>query len=85
MKVQKPSAPRRSGGVGFYAVIFVALIWWAPTIAWALAKVCAGYFELWWLVRRARRLRLAGRLHEALTALERAEARNRARQGWPGR
>ena len=84
LKVRKASAPRRSGGFGFYAVLAVALVWWAPTLVMTAADVGFIHFETWWLVRRARRLRLAGRLEEALAMLERAEARNRARGGGRG-
>ena len=80
MKVRKVSASRRPGGFGFLAVLVVALVWWAPTIAVALVEVGIFHLGTYRLVLRARRLRLAGRLDEALVALEQAEARVAGRQ-----
>lgn len=56
-------------------VLVVLLVWWLPTILVAFAMLVAVHVDLWRLVRRARRLRLAGRLDEAAAVLERARTR----------
>jgi hypothetical protein len=54
------------------ALLVVAAIWWAPTIAVGLVLMGAFYLRTWRLLRRARHLRLAGRHAEAMAMLERA-------------
>ena len=65
------------------AAFMVVVVWWLPTILLALALVGAFHINTWRIVRRARRLRLAGRLDEAAAVLERAM--DRVRQEGVGR
>lgn len=75
LEVRKGPASRRSGGVGLYVGLAAAVIWWLPSILVAFVLLVAFHLDLWRLVRRARRLRLAGRLDETAVVLDLARAR----------
>lgn len=56
-----------------YAIVLVAaVVWWLPSIIVGLVLVAAFHINTRRLVRRARRLRKAGRFDEALAVLERS-------------
>ena len=58
-------APRRSGGVKFYTVPAVAVVWWFPTIVLVFARPTLFQVSFSYRARRASRLMEAGNLVEA--------------------
>ena len=65
-------------------VLVVMTVWWFPTILVGIVLVVAFHINTRRLVRRARRLRLAGRYAEAAAVLERAGVQVVKEQGGRG-